>query len=261
VTEQSSPADVREALDTLSRAKIFFGHQSVGANIIEGLEALQAQSPGTTVRIVDWQQQRSDLEGAPAFFAHAKLGENGDPAGKTAEFAAALRSGLADRVDIAFHKYCFVDIDASTDVDRLFVAYKEAMERLHVAFPTVTFVHVTTPLMSVQSGPRAIIKKLIGRTPDYYDENIARGKFNELMRREYGGARLFDLAALESSRPGEAPEAIEYRNEKVYALRPEYTFDGGHLTESARKRIASELVVFLARTLERRSTLHTTTAR
>jgi lysophospholipase L1-like esterase len=46
---------------------------------------------------------------------------------------------------------------------------------------------------------------------------------------------------------------VTFQNEKVYSLRPEYTYDGGHLTEAAQQRIASELVVFLARALDHRS--------
>jgi hypothetical protein len=251
---QPRAQDAQAAIASLSKARIFFAHQSVGGNIVDGLRRLRPASESAALRIVDWQPaQDGEKDGASAFFAHARLGENGKPASKTAAFVSALESGLGNRVDIAMQKYCYVDIDTATDVASLFTSYKKAMERLQNEFPRMTLVHVTAPLMSVQSGPRAIIKKWIGRVPDYYEENIARDRFNELMRREYAGrAPLFDLAALETSRPGGIPEAVAFRNEKVYSLLPEYTYDGGHLNEAAQERIASEFVMFLARTLEQR---------
>jgi hypothetical protein len=253
-TVQPGPQDAQAAIASLSKARIFFAHQSVGGNIMDGLRRLRPASEPGTLRIVDWQSAANgDEDRSPAFFAHARLGENGKPASKTAAFISALESGLGNRVDIAMQKYCYVDIDTATDVAALFASYKQAMERLQNEFPRMTLVHMTAPLMSVQSGPRAIIKKWIGRVPDYYEENIARDRFNELMRREYAGrAPLFDLAALEASRPGGVPESVEFRNAKVYSLLPEYTHDGGHLNEAAQERIASEFVVFLARTLEQR---------
>ena len=89
--------------------------------------------------------------------------------------------------------------------------------------------------------------------PDHYQDNIARHEFNELLRIEYTQrAPIFDLEALECSRPGEDPEAISFlQGAKVYSLRPEYTTDGGHLNATGRARIAAELVEFLSRTLER----------
>jgi hypothetical protein len=242
-SEPDRSTDVAHAMDTLGTARIFFAHQSVGGNIVDGMQRLKADGKGAQLRIVELKDPN---QMGDAVFAHARLGRNGDPKGKTDAFAAALRGGLANQVDVAFQKYCYVDIDASTDVDALFKYYKGTMQQLHAEFPHLRLVHVTAPLVRVQSGPKAVIKKLLGRTPDFYDDNAARERYNALMRKEYGGD-LFDLAALEASKPGAAPEPFQFHGMNLLELRPEYTSDGAHLNEPASKRIAGELMVFLNR--------------
>jgi hypothetical protein len=237
-------SDVARAASRLGGAKVFFAHQSVGANIIEGIGRLQKERGDHSLNVIDLGATKSATGG---FFAHAYLGENGNPKGKTDAFVSALEGGLGRQVDVAFQKYCFVDIDAQTDVKQLFEYYRQAMSRVHQEFPRLKLVHVTAPLVHVQSGPRAVVKRLIGRTPDHYDDKAARERFNALMRAEYKGREpLFDLAALEASRPGKTPEAFRFRGVDLYELRPEYTTDGAHLNEAAEKRVAAELLTFLS---------------
>jgi len=237
------------AFARLGQARIFFAHQSVGGNIVDGVRAVLKEDPRLTLNIVD-------LQGANAatgpFFAHARLGTNGAPRSKTDAFAATLEGGLGDRVDVAFQKYCFVDIGDPTDVQQVFEYYREAIRRLHQRFPRVTIVHVTAPIVAVQSGPKAIIKKLLGRMPDHYADNMRREQFNDLVRREYGGREpIFDLAAIESARPDGGRETIRFGGATSYAMLPDYTTDGGHLNDEAKKRVATDLLAFLAHVLER----------
>ena len=68
------------------------------------------------------------------------------------------------------------------------------------------------------------------------------------MRQTYDGREpVFDLARLESSRPG-APDRVSssFKGQTAYGLLPEYTTDGGHLTGPAEKLIAAEFLRFLA---------------
>jgi hypothetical protein len=107
---------------------------------------------------------------------------------------------------------------------------------------------VTTPLMRVQSGPKALLKRLLGRSPGRYGGNFARERFNDLMRQAYGGREpLFDLAAIESTRPDGRREVIRSGGRSAHALVPAYTADNAHLNELGRRRVAEELLVFLAR--------------
>jgi hypothetical protein len=240
-TIRDIPASETRRLQT---ARIFFGHQSVGADIMAGVEDLVKSNAALQLRVVPLQGP-SLPEGA--FFAHEKIGENGKPALKTDVFATLLEHGFDKNLDIAFHKYCFVDITESTDEARLFAHYKETLARLHAESPNVTFVHVTTPLTVVQSGWRAAVKRVIGRTPDHYGDNLTRERYNQLMRREYAGREpLFDLAKVESTRPDGSRETFSFGDQSAFALVPEYASDGAHLNPEGRRRVAEQLLVLLA---------------
>jgi hypothetical protein len=230
-------------VERLRSARIFFGHQSVGGNIMAGVSDLVRAEPNLGLRVVPMTEASS----TPAFFAHAKIGENGRPTFKTDEFARMMDAELKGRVDVAFHKYCYVDISASTDVSKLFEHYKQTMARLSASHPGVKFVHVTTPLVEVQGGWRATVKKLIGREPDHYTDNMARERFNALLRREYAGqAPVFDLAAFESTRRDGSRETFEYKAAISFSLVPEYASDGAHLNDEGRRIVAEQLLALLA---------------
>jgi hypothetical protein len=239
----ASLSDVPDSAWAQLRARrIWFGHQSVGGNIMQGVAELAAADPKLGIVPVEGPPAESG-----AAFAHAPVGRNGDPGLKTDDFARVLEGGAAARLDIAFHKYCYADIVDTTDVDRVFAHYHETMARLESEYPGVTFVHVTAPLTMVQSGPVAEIKKLLGRAPGRYASNFKRERFNQMMRSAYGpGGRLFDLAAVESTRPDGSREAIRLGGRKGYALYPGYSSDGSHLNEAGRRRAAEQLLVMLA---------------
>ena len=68
--------------------------------------------------------------------------------------------------------------------------------------------------------------------------NINRNQFNEILRKEYEGkAPIFDLAKIESTYPD---------GKTSYSMVPDYTYDGGHLNETGRKKAAEQLLVLLA---------------
>jgi hypothetical protein len=228
----------------LAAKRIFFGHQSVGANIMEGVADVVRDEPRIGLRV---GVGAGALAGGGCF-AHGPVGRNGDPGLKTDDFARLIEGPLRGRVDVAFHKYCYVDISENTDVAALFDHYRTTMARLRAEFPGVVFVHVTTPLVRVESGPRAALKRLLGRTPGRYGANFARERFNDLMRDAYRGREpLFDLATIESTAPDGRRETIRFGNRSGHALVPAYTADGSHLNEVGRRRVAEELLVFLAR--------------
>lgn len=242
-------ASLSEVPDTAWRSlgtkRIFFGHQSVGANIMEGVADVIRDEPRIGLRVVGGEGALADSGGA---FAHGPVGKNGDPKLKTDDFARLIEGPLRGKVDVAFHKYCYVDITETTDVAAVFATYQTTMARLRAEFPGVSFVHVTTPLVRVQTGPEASLKLMLGRNPGRYGSNFARERFNDLMRAAYRGKEpLFDLAAIESTRPDGSREAIRSGNRSGYALVPAYTTDNSHLNEVGRRRVAEELLAFLAR--------------
>lgn len=239
----------RGSLEKLAGKRIYFGHQSVGYDIVEGLQALGRERPELRLEIVDARAPGA-LDG-PAF-AHAPNGRNKEPLSKIRGFAETLEgSGLGAKTDIAFFKFCYVDFPPGTDVEKVFAEYRSTMDRLRQAFPRVKFVHVTAPLTVVQSGPKAFVKRLLGRRPWGAEANVVRERFNALMRAAYAGREpLFDLAAVESTRPDGRTVTFEDGGATHRALADEYASDGEHLNALGARRAAAQLLETLAAAAE-----------
>jgi len=233
-----------EKWEKLVQKKIYFGHQSVGNNIISGIKDLMEENPKIRLTILE---TNNPADFARPIFGHSKVGENKDPKSKIDEFARLMDERLGNNTDIAFFKFCYIDIIAGTDVGTLFSDYKNTMLRLRNTFPKTTFVHVTVPVRIVQTGVRVWIKKVIGRPIGGYDDNIKRNQFNELLRKEYNGKEpIFDLAKIESTSPDGTRSAFSKDGETYYSLISEYTQDGGHLNEKGRRTVAEQLLILLA---------------
>src|SRR5262245_20344342 len=123
--ELSKPA-TDLALEQLADSRVFFAHQSVGDNLLNGVASLQSNT-GPRLRLVDLKKESHGADDLRAVFAHARLGQNGDARGKTAAFVSAVEAGIGRTFDIVFQKYCFVDIDASTNVTAVFDNYRQSM--------------------------------------------------------------------------------------------------------------------------------------
>jgi hypothetical protein len=244
-TAQVKPDETRAGLEKLSHRRVFFGHQSVGGNILDGLRAL-TPSPGAGAPAVVEVKDASAVvpEGT---LAHALVGQNEHPETKLQHFERLLDGGLAKQVDVALVKFCYIDFTSSTDAKALFEKYRTTLSGLKTRHPGVTFVHVTAPLTTVQRGAKAWFNELRGRAVFGVGENVSREAFNALMRQAYGGKEpLFDLAALESSRPDGSRETYDVNGRAYPAMAPEYSDDGGHLNAQGQARVASALVGFLA---------------
>lgn len=235
-------ATLKRELQALSERRVFFGHQSVGFNILDGLRDLSARS-GVPVRIAD------AVPGGvpPATFGHAPVAANGDPLRKLRSFEQAFASGAARGADIALVKFCYVDFTDKTDVAALFAEYQATLGRLKAANPGTTFVHVTAPLTTVQKGPKALLKRIAGRSPWGAVENQRRAEWNDLVRKTFAAEPVFDLARAEATRPDGTEERTDWQGRSSPALVADYTDDGGHLNAEGRMRAARELVSSLAR--------------
>jgi len=233
-----------ETIQKLESKAIYFGHQSVGNNIVNGLNGILSGIEGNKIRVL-LTTSPGDIKAG--VFAHSPVGENFKPASKDAEFAKNIFNitKLA-KIDVAFYKYCYVDIQRDTDVEALFNSYKRNYDILMASKPEVKFIHLTTPLTVVQKGPRAWIKKIIGRPLGGYAENKKRGEFNELLRKTYGSSGLvFDLAKLESTYADGSREMFTVAGKQYEALIDNYASDGRHLNELGSRYIARELLLFL----------------
>ena len=215
----------------LSARPVFFGHQSVGVNIVAGLADVLAAHPEITIALHESKVPAAMTR--PGFY-HAAVGRNYFPAEKSAEFAE-IAGAMKAAGSVGMVKYCFVDVENTTDMDRLFATYQQDIDRLRAANRGLAIVHVTMPLFTDQ-GTFNYWKRKIRGYPNERARNHLRHRFNALLRGAYEGREpVFDLAALESRRPDGSRFAFRYAGETVDALAPEYTDDGGHLNEVARQ--------------------------
>lgn len=238
-------------LDQLFEKHIFFGHQSVGYNIIEGVsDALQSREH----RNFKFIESRMGIPdgGGPAFY-HATIGHNADPRSKIDDFVHIMDAGTGRNCDIAMMKFCYVDIVSGTDVKAVFTKYRNSMAKLKAAYPLVTLVHVTVPLTARGTGLKGFLKDLSGRNAPTDGDNMAREAYNELLRTEYAGREpLFDLALLEATDRNGKADVREKGGASFYSLRDEYTSDGGHLNVPGKRYIGEQFLAFLASLPEKR---------
>lgn len=208
------------------RMRVFFAHQSVGQNILTGIQRIVAPRP------VPWKD--------------AYVGTNGQPLTKLTSFRSLVTTGLGKDAEYALFKFCFMDFSLNTNVAALFDRYRAAMQDIEKACPRTTIIHITTPLTVVQSGLKAAMKRVLGFSVYGEGENQKRHAFNQLLRGEYRERQtLFDLANIES---GESlhPQRYEFRGESLPMLTPAYSDDGGHLNLLGQRIVAAELLRFTA---------------
>lgn len=228
----------------LSTKRIFFGHQSVGFNIIEGIRDVMKDNPQIVLRIVETTDPVDFRNGV---FAHSRIGTNGDPKSKIMACAGFMKKGIGARAEIAFLKFCYVDFLPETDIREVFQDYKRVLAGLKAAFPKTRFVHFTVPLTSLQTGWKAWIKRIIGKRPGGCAENEVRERFNDMLRKEYDGREpVFDLARIESTLPDGRQCSYGKEGRVCPGLASEYTDDGGHLNAIGRRIVAERLLLFLA---------------
>lgn len=235
----SSPA--APGLQWVAKQRFYFGHQSVGQNLIDGVRELLRQDSTISLTVV--LSDRPDLISGPALI-HSPVGVNGDPASKRQAFRDILASGFGRQGGVAFFKFCYADFSAATDVQAMFDEYRRVVDEVRAQYPKLTVVHVTAPLITVEDGLRSTVKRLIGR-PTRRAVVAKINDYNDLLRSAYGDGLLFDLARWESTRPDGSRSLVVDRGDTVYTLLPQWTSDGGHLNAEGRQVMASRLVTFL----------------
>lgn len=248
MTEKVSLPSIGDVPETtwkkLSQKTIYFGHQSVGGNIIDGVNMVMEDNAAIKFDIKDaGTMQESDVP----IFAHSDVGENGDIGSKLDDFSKHIREGFGDKADLAFLKLCFWDIRRNTDVNEVFGNYRKTIASLKREYPNTTFIHLTVPLMSHSNSFIDNLKRMI--RPDNDDlDNIKRNELNRLIVQEYGGKEpLFDIALVESTLPDGRRVTFSKDGEEYYYLPEVYTDDGGHLNKQASKYVAEQLLITLAR--------------
>jgi hypothetical protein len=242
----------------LREARIFFAHQSVGSNILRGLERIEKRRPAFVPSISAFAggpespRQRATRPAAGLF--HAPAGKNGDPLAKVAEFERVLLtshegpdSDDGSQFELALLKLCYADIGRATDVKALFSAYCSAVERIERARPSLRVIHCTVPLRTAGQGAKAAVKRLVGAGTA--EANAARGRFNDMMRARFPAERIFDIAHAESRCPDGSQASDAAGGARWPALCEAYSRDGGHLNELGQEVLARELLLSLVRSV------------
>lgn len=248
-TAEPSIADVRaEEWQALSSRRIFFGHQSVGRDIVNGIRQVLAANPKVRLNLVESGDPAAVA--GPAFI-EARIGRNREPVTKSNAFAAILHGGFGSEAGaIAMYKFCYVDIQPDTDPEAMFDDYAGRIEELRRMYPALVLVHFTMPLRTSPTGVLERTRTRLGMMTET-GLNLKRGRYNELVRARYGRSEpVFDLAMIESTRPDGSLACSSGRGGRVGMLASDWTTDGGHLNERAQYRVAERLLTCLARLVE-----------
>lgn len=240
----AAPAPTRGELAEFAETRVFFGHQSVGANIVSGVAPLYADASIPAARIVETRELSS--LGPGGFLAHAAVGVNGDPVGKFEDFAAILDGPAGEQVDVALLKLCYADIVSSTDVSAVFDAYVELMSGLEAAHPSVRFIYTTVPLTTDRTWKSTLRTMISGDDQMGPADNVARERYNQMVRDRFADSgRLFDVAAVEATLNGD-PMRRSLDGAGYHVLNRALSSDAGHLNDLGSRLAAGELVRVIA---------------
>lgn len=226
-----------EQWQRVAQLRVLFAHQSVGGNIVDGI---RREAAAKKIPLV-LTESRGALPGAG--IQHFLVGRNEDPEGKLTDFQSVV-NGEGAAPDVALLKFCFIDFTQDVNPTQLAQHYIADLDQLARAHPETVFLPATSPLTTVQTGPKAWLKKLLGKDPGGYAANARRHAFNAAVRSRYGNdPRLFDIAKLES---GAGRSAVDADGTRVEVLDPALTTDGGHLNEAGERLLGNALIAHLA---------------
>ncbi len=224
----------------LAMRRIFFGHQSVGANIIDGVQNVLADHPEIPLQV--FAASPVDSSSPPGLY-HANVGHNGEPASKISAFGNTVTAGTPS---VALLKFCYVDVEGGRNPDSLFAEYQANIAALKATLPGLTVVHVTMPLTR-KGGYRSTLMARLRGQPTTDDLNVIRNRYNALLRQSYAGKEpVFDLARVESTHADGTRSFVTHDGDTVYTLAPEKTPDGGHLNASGQRTAAEAFLAVLA---------------
>lgn len=229
------------------RSRVLFGVQSVGQDITKGVHAAFSRAHVSEPKVTTWNKARNSR--GPVV-ATALIGRNGRPASKLRAFAALVNDAPRNSVDVAVMAFNYQDITAETDVYDLFRSYEDTMESVEGANPDITFLYSTAPVTSANSWravDRATVTGLGNVNQPVWQDNIARERFNSLVRERYAQTgRLYDIAALQAAIDKGKVAAKQHEEQWYYVMNPKLASDGKRLSSEGSKRLAEALMLLVA---------------
>lgn len=248
--------NIKASLLAIKDARILFGHQSVGRDILDGLTAL-AKREGVALRVTALPEGPASGPAAASGpnagpgIEHFRVGKNREPELKCSDFLRQVEASGTFH-DAAILKFCYVDVTAKTDVDAVFARYQETVDKVRAAAPGLVLVHSTLPLKADPAGLKAKVKRLLCRDPGNDSDNVKRNTFNRKLLAAYAGDPVFDLAKAESTLPDGSRATFEAEGMEQYRMAGEYTHDEGHLNARGQAWVAAEFARALAAALSRK---------
>ncbi|MCG7909123.1 MAG: hypothetical protein JAY82_05035 [Candidatus Thiodiazotropha taylori] len=234
-------------LQTVQKARVFFGHQSVGNNIISGLQQL-AEKSGFGLNIVDLASIQAESQ--PSGLLHGPIGENRKPVSKCRDFERIIDQQLSDKVDFALFKFCYIDVNRNTDIENLFRVYRFTLDRLMENHPQIRFIHSTIPVRCSPSTLdvrlKELVGKLLGKKNNSKLDNFQRNQYNRLLIETYGQDQVIDIAGAQATGRNGHRESFKMQGVVNHALLEEYSSDGGHLNELGQRQVARSFAHQLA---------------
>jgi len=143
-------------------------------------------------------------------------------------------------------------VNGDTDASALFERYRATIAELRANNPRTTFVHVTLPLTTAQTGWKALTKRMLGRAPYGTIENLRREEYNTLLRARSAVASRSSISRASSRRAPTAP-----RRAVTGTARARRSWYRGHTT--GRRRPSQRKGKWLARGERSRSSQAATT--
>ncbi len=219
-------------LRAVAAKKVWFGHHSVGSDMLEGVQALARDA------------------GVPVTIGEGPVGENGHPLDKIKDFEREAIEGAGKDADVVAMKLCYADFTSSTDVSTIMEAYVKSVERIRAARPGVRVLHLTPPLTTRQNDVKSRALRVLGR-PVWGDEaNLRRLEYGEALAARFPDEPVLDLARLESTTKDGGremhlvggPAVPGGRGRLVPMLWPGWSRDEGHLNDDGKRVVGRAFV-------------------
>jgi hypothetical protein len=246
---------------------VYFAHGPAGTELLKGLDTIMSERPTIAWKVIPYgvangtvidatndvppakegERPTSTVFASPAI-VEGPAGADGDPKAKIDRFVSRLRSKEGAQVEVAALLLSAQDIVRGTDVEALARHYFDAMKSLSGERPSLRVLHCTVPLEFPDSGMRAKLRKFAGRGSDH--ANALRGRFNDLLRAEYGRERIIDIAHAMSERADATHCTVRVGAVRWPALATEHADEDGTLNDEGRTAISREFALALVRPCE-----------
>ena len=159
----------KTALNKLSEKRIFFGHRSVGNNILQGIDDILTQYPGINLKILKYEEVKSSKDNG---IIHAWIDQNGSPQSIAEDYTRMVEKLPGKEMDFALIR--FTPWYGKKDMDEILKDYTIAIEQLKQRHSKTVFIHGTFPLNHSKTSFKTWIKKLTGKKEIWeYDGNIS----------------------------------------------------------------------------------------